>query len=155
MPPHFPIGKKAWVKIDLDDTLASYDGYKGWEHIGEPRPFAQAFVRLFKRHNWGVIVETGRPEAGLIWQWLEQWEFTFQGEVAVDYVNQSPLNLEMRAATPKLIADLSIDNANWPFCGAPVPLKEVARDLLRRKILTGEGMARTTSTQRVKDTNHT
>lgn len=150
MPPHYPIGKKPWVKIDLDDTLAEYDGYKGWRAIGNPRPYAQAFVRLFKKYGWGVIIETGRCEAGLIWEWLEKHNFTFKGEVCVDYINQSPLNLELSASSPKLITDLTIDNAAWPFCGAPVPLKAVARDLLNREILQGRGMARATPSKRSK-----
>lgn len=27
---------KAWVGFDLDGTLAFYDGWKGFEHVGEP-----------------------------------------------------------------------------------------------------------------------
>ena len=27
---------KAWIGVDLDGTLARYDGWKGIEHIGEP-----------------------------------------------------------------------------------------------------------------------
>lgn len=29
-------GKKGWIGIDLDGTLAHYDGWQGIEHIGEP-----------------------------------------------------------------------------------------------------------------------
>jgi len=29
---------KGWVGVDLDGTLAHYDGWKGADHIGEPGP---------------------------------------------------------------------------------------------------------------------
>ena len=29
---------KAWIGTDLDGTLAKYDGWKGWQHIGDPIP---------------------------------------------------------------------------------------------------------------------
>lgn len=36
--------KRKTVCIDLDATLADYDGWQGVEHIGDPIPGAQAFV---------------------------------------------------------------------------------------------------------------
>lgn len=30
--------KSGWIGVDLDGTLAVYDGWKGAEHIGEPIP---------------------------------------------------------------------------------------------------------------------
>jgi hypothetical protein len=29
---------KGWIGVDLDGTLAHYDGWKGWNHIGDPVP---------------------------------------------------------------------------------------------------------------------
>jgi len=37
----------SWVGVDLDNTLAEYDGYKGPTVIGEPRP---NMMRVVKRH---------------------------------------------------------------------------------------------------------
>jgi hypothetical protein len=36
----------SWIGVDLDGTLAHYDGWKGVEHIGEPIP---AMVERVKR----------------------------------------------------------------------------------------------------------
>lgn len=38
---------KGWIGVDLDGTLARYDGWKGVEHIGEP---IEPMVRRIK--NW-------------------------------------------------------------------------------------------------------
>ena len=54
MPPRYPTADAPYVLIDLDDTLAEFNGYKGWQHIGRPRPFAQEFVRKFKEHGWPI-----------------------------------------------------------------------------------------------------
>lgn len=90
---------------------------------------------MFKFFGWGVIIETGRSEAGLIWEWLEKWGFKYKSDLSVDYINQSPINLELNSPSPKIIADLCIDDRNYPFCGEPPPLEQIARDLVKRGIL--------------------
>jgi hypothetical protein len=47
---------RGWVGVDLDATLAIYDGWKGPEHIGPPVPTMLARVKLWLRH--------GHPEHG-------------------------------------------------------------------------------------------
>lgn len=47
------MSNKGWIGIDLDGTLAHYDGWKGVEHIGEPIP------RMLERiAEW---IEKGQP----------------------------------------------------------------------------------------------
>jgi len=38
-----------WIGVDLDGTLAEYDGWKGIEHIGDPIP-----EMLFRVKKWVV-----------------------------------------------------------------------------------------------------
>lgn len=44
---------KGWIGVDLDGTLAQYDGWKGAENIGEPIPLMVARVKewLVKGHE--------------------------------------------------------------------------------------------------------
>jgi len=150
MPPHFPIMDVPYVLIDLDDTLAEYDGYRGWKHIGPPREHSQAFVRKFKEHGWKTILWSTRAEVGYLKEWLEQNGFVDDevgeglagdknGRLLFDYIGQSPLNALLGSSPSKPVADLIIDNACYPFCGEPVPLREVMDDLSRRGILAWNG----------------
>jgi hypothetical protein len=144
MPTHFPIGDKPVVLIDLDDTLAEYDGYKGWKDIGEPRPYAQEFVLTFKKYDWITVLWSTRSEFGYLRDWLEKHSFSDpeygeglanekNGILLFDYIGTWPVPFPYNPAKP--VADLMIDDRMWPFCGEPVPLKEVMRDLLSREIL--------------------
>jgi hypothetical protein len=136
MPPIFPIYQAPTVLIDLDDTLAEFDGYRGWRHIGKPRSFAREFVRTFKKYGWRVILWTSRMDVGYIREWLKRHEFTDDtGQPLVDYVNNNPANAELDCCPTKPLADLIIDNSCWPFCGEPVPLEQVLRDLMTRGIV--------------------
>ena len=146
MPPRFPIVEVPYVLIDLDDTLAEYDGYRGWEHIGPPREYAQEFVRQFKAHGWKTILWSTRAEVGYMKQWLERNGFTDNevgeglagdedGRLLFDYIGQSPLNALLGSNPAKAVADLIIDNACYPFCGEPVPLAKVMNDLCQRGIM--------------------
>ncbi len=146
MPPRYPIADAPYVLIDLDDTLAEYNGYQGWQHIGTPRPFAREFVREFKAHGWKTILWSTRAEVGLMKQWLEVHGFVdksvgeglvgdVDGRLLFDYIGQSPLNATYGSNPAKPLADLIIDNAAWPFCGQPVPLEKVMNDLRQREFL--------------------
>lgn len=46
------VAGKSWIGVDLDGTLAAYDGWRGWNEIGEP-----LFPMLERVYNW---LEEGR-----------------------------------------------------------------------------------------------
>lgn len=94
-----PVAKaehRGWIGVDLDGTLAKYDGWKGPEHIGEPVPemvrkvkamlAAGQEVRIFTARVWPltdttVAIEfpklsdreiTAWQAVGFIREWCEQ-----------------------------------------------------------------------------------
>lgn len=73
--------------MDLDATLAVYDGWRGAEHIGPPVPKMLARVRRWLEHGHpeygevGVRIVTARVSGGgeqaaraaqLIWEWCDE-----------------------------------------------------------------------------------
>lgn len=56
------------IAVDLDATLAQYDGWKGEDHIGDPIPGAQEFVKALMEigdvviHTTRVRTKTGATE---------------------------------------------------------------------------------------------
>jgi len=65
-----------WVGVDLDGTLAHWDGWKGIEHIGEPIPLMIARVNTWIAEGVTVKIFTARasvPEQiSYIHDWLEK-----------------------------------------------------------------------------------
>lgn len=55
---------KGWVGIDLDGTLAIYDGWKGIEHIGEPIWPMVEYVQDLLEHGIDVRIFTARCQEG-------------------------------------------------------------------------------------------
>lgn len=53
---------KPTVAVDLDGVLASYDGWKGIDHIGDPIPGAQDFLAGL-RERYRVVIHTTRCAA--------------------------------------------------------------------------------------------
>lgn len=51
---------KGWIGIDLDGTLAHYDGWKGAGHIGAPVPKMLAFVQGLIAKGETVKIFTAR-----------------------------------------------------------------------------------------------
>lgn len=49
-----------WIGVDLDGTLARYDGFKGASHIGEPVPRMVAWVKERLDEGFDVRVFTAR-----------------------------------------------------------------------------------------------
>jgi len=142
MPAPFPIFKRPVVLIDLDDTLAEFEGWQGWRNIGNPRPYAQEFVLEFKKWRWVTVLWTARAEAGLLAEWLRYNGFRHpqygeglacdpEGDLTIDYIGNHPFG-DFPANPSKPVADLIIDNVAWPFLGEPVPLENVMNDLKAR-----------------------
>jgi hypothetical protein len=54
------VGKDGWIGVDLDGTLARYDGWKGPEHIGPPVPAMLERVKGWLEEGRTVKVFTAR-----------------------------------------------------------------------------------------------
>lgn len=65
-----------WIGVDLDGTLAYYDGWRGAEHIGEPIPLMLARVKEWIADGRTVKIFTARasePEnIPFIKAWVEK-----------------------------------------------------------------------------------
>ena len=51
---------EGWIGIDLDGTLAEYDGWKGVEHIGKPIPSMVERVKAWIIEGKDVRIFTAR-----------------------------------------------------------------------------------------------
>ncbi|HLN78421.1 MAG TPA: hypothetical protein VK204_15345 [Nocardioidaceae bacterium] len=49
-----------WIGVDLDGTLAKYEGWRGVDHIGEPVPLMAARVRRWIAGGLDVRIFTAR-----------------------------------------------------------------------------------------------
>lgn len=53
-----------WIGVDLDGTLAVYDGWKGEQHIGEPVPLMVDRVKDWLTRGYEVRIFTARVCGG-------------------------------------------------------------------------------------------
>lgn len=53
-----------WIAVDLDGTLAHYDGWVSIDHIGEPVPAMLDRVRLWLAAGRDVRIFTARVDGG-------------------------------------------------------------------------------------------
>lgn len=54
---------KGWIGVDLDGTLAYYDGWKGIEHIGAPIPRMVERIKKYLEKGQDVRIFTARVAA--------------------------------------------------------------------------------------------
>ena len=64
---------RGWVGFDLDGTLAYYDGWKGYAHIGEPIPAMVAALRTYLDAGFPVRIFTARADHPLGVSAVEDW----------------------------------------------------------------------------------
>lgn len=55
---------RGWIGVDLDGTLAHYDGWKGAANIGEPVPKMRERVLRWMREGREVRIFTARVSSG-------------------------------------------------------------------------------------------
>ncbi len=69
--------EQGWIGVDLDGTLAYYDGWKGPYHIGEPIPDMAQRVLAWLKQGKRVKIVTARANdhtaIHCIHLWLEKW----------------------------------------------------------------------------------
>lgn len=58
------MSNKGWIGVDLDGTLAHYDGWKGPEHIGAPIPAMVERVKAWLAEGKEVRISTARADGG-------------------------------------------------------------------------------------------
>lgn len=68
--------QQGWIGVDLDGTLAEYDHWNGFEHIGKPIPGLMVRVKEWLAQGYHVKIVTARasvPE-GIppVQRWLEE-----------------------------------------------------------------------------------
>lgn len=54
------MSNQGWIGVDLDGTLARYDGWRGIEHIGEPVPAMVDRVKAWLAEGRDVRIFTAR-----------------------------------------------------------------------------------------------
>lgn len=59
-----------WIGVDLDGTLALYDGFKGEDHIGAPVEPMVRRVRKWLRDGKDVRLFTARQPSPTIRKWM-------------------------------------------------------------------------------------
>lgn len=75
---------KGWIGVDLDGTLAMYDGWKGENHIGDPVVEMVARVQRWINDGIEVRIFTARVSndpSGKIAKLIEDWCLENIGEV--------------------------------------------------------------------------
>lgn len=67
-----------WIGVDLDGTLAKYDGWKGIDHVGEPVPLMLERVKKFLEDGYTVKIFTARvsisePDRSKVVMVIQDW----------------------------------------------------------------------------------
>ena len=102
--------KNKYVAIDLDNTIAKYDGWRGLDHIGEPIEGVREQIDRLVEAGFKIIIHTCRHLKSLevINDYLH-----FNG-IAYHYVNYNPEQPDT-AGGLKVFADWYIDDRTPTF----------------------------------------
>jgi len=109
------LGFNKSVAVDLDGTLAQYDGWKGIDHIGDPLPGAKEFLTALKDKGYSIEIYTTRCNSHVnnqtahhlaqrIYEWLRKHGLDDWPKVGV-YARQG-----------KPLADAYVDDKAVPCC---------------------------------------
>ena len=64
---------KRWIGVDLDGTLAHYDGWHGSDHIGAPIPRMMSRVNTWLQKGWTVKIMTARAADPMSVEAIKEW----------------------------------------------------------------------------------
>lgn len=90
-----PRKKEGWIGVDLDGTLAKYEGWQGEMHIGEPVPKMVERVRFWLDNGYTVKIMTARvcrPNSRAIVRRIQAWTMKHLGQ-ALDVTNKKDYDM--------------------------------------------------------------
>lgn len=64
---------KKWLAFDFDGVIASYDGWKGFDILGEPNYAVIEAITQLKMRGYAITIFTTRLDTPTIRQWLEKY----------------------------------------------------------------------------------
>lgn len=86
--------KKKHIAVDFDGVLATYDGWKGFDVLGQPQIEAIKAIRKLKEMGYQIIIFTTRIETPTIHEWLKRHDVPF------DAVNSNKHNPPFTSIKP-------------------------------------------------------
>ena len=99
-----------YVCVDLDGTIAHYQGWQGETHFGEPVEGVQEALGRLKTAGWQIIIFTTRGNSKLVADYLNSHSIPF------DCINQNPDQPE-NTFRGKPYAEAYIDDRGIQFNG--------------------------------------
>jgi hypothetical protein len=82
-----------WIGVDLDGTLAYYDGWVGIDHIGRPIPTMVRRVKTWLQQGRDVRIFTARVDNGPVAiQHITRWSIEHLGE-ALEITNVKDMHM--------------------------------------------------------------
>ena len=81
-----------WYGVDLDGTLAHYDGWKGHDYIGKPIPAMVNKVKALLKEGCTVKIVTARAAFPGAAEFIHQWLID-QGLPALEVTDKKDFNM--------------------------------------------------------------
>lgn len=97
-----------YVAVDLDGVIAQYDGWKGEEHVGEPKRLSRNCLEILRSIGFRIIVYTCRDNLQVVEDYMEK------NLLPYDYINENP-EQPPSAGSDKIFAHYYIDDRNVFF----------------------------------------
>ena len=107
------------VAVDLDGTLAEYDGFKGEDIIGKPRPYAKRMMKMYERKGYVIIVHTCRGNEKRVGEWLKEHNMPYH------HINKNPN--QPPGTSDKLYANAYVDDRAVPADDLREAVKDVEK----------------------------
>jgi hypothetical protein len=80
--------------FDFDGVIATYNGWKGFDVLGEPQLVVISCMKDLKALGWRIVIWTTRPATPKLIEWLKH------NEVPYDDINRNGHNPIMTSGKP-------------------------------------------------------
>lgn len=116
-----------WISVDFDGVISTYDGWKGFDVLGDPiEPVKEALIKM-KERGYKIVVFTTRLDTPTLRSWLKAFDVPF------DSVNSTSHNPPHTSNKP--IAHVIIDDRAICYRGqSSYKLLEQVDEILKKEI---------------------
>ena len=96
---------KKWISFDFDGVLATYEGWKGVDVLGDPNPKAINAVQTLKNKGYKILIWTTRQATPVLKDWLKRNGVAYD---AINTADHNPPDTSMKPIAHCIVDDRAL-----------------------------------------------
>lgn len=94
-----------WLSIDFDGVVSTYDGWKGFDVLGQPIPEVRECLKACREKGYKIVIFTTRLDTPTLRAWLKEHDIPYN---SINSTSHNPPHTSTKPISHVIIDDRAI-----------------------------------------------